>query len=71
MTLSNKNAMVQSCQEKFELYENFISRNQIIFDQVPWALIDNGSVFSRQTLEGHDEINDLAIRINFIEHQLR
>lgn len=71
MTLTNKSAMVKSCQEKYEFYENLIGRNRIDLDQVPWTRVDNGTIFTRHSLKGHDEINDLAWRINYIEQEIR
>lgn len=71
VTLTTRNAMVQSCQEKYEIYENFILRHQIELGDVPWVIEENGTIFSRQTFTGHDEINDLAQRINFIDQQIR
>lgn len=71
VTLTNKSAMVKSCQEKYDLYENFIESNRIDLDQVPWPLVDNGTIFTRNTLKGLDEINDLAWRINYFEQKFR
>lgn len=65
-------AMVQSCQEKYALYEDFITRNQIEFGAVPWSIDGNGTIFSRDiTLKNHDEINELERRINFFEQEIR
>lgn len=71
VTLTNKNAMVQSCQEKYEIYENFMFRHQIEFDEVPWKIEENGTIFSRNTLNGHDEINEIAQRIGFFDRKIR
>lgn len=70
MTLTNKMAMVNSCQEKYELYEQFIQRNHIAFEQVPWQIEDNETIFSRNTLDGHDEINELEMRINYFDRKI-
>lgn len=70
MTLSNKFEMIKSCQEKYELYENFIIGNRIDLGRVPWPLIENGTIFERHTLNNHDEINDLASRIAYFEQQI-
>lgn len=68
VTLTNESAMVQSCQEKYQLYEHFAAKNQIVFQPVPG---DNKTLFERNTLKGHDEINDLAWRIGFFEAKIR
>lgn len=62
--------MIQSCQEKYGIYENFILKNQIEFVDVPWTVEDNGTIFTREILKGHDEINELARRINFFEQKI-
>lgn len=71
VTLTNKSAMVKSCQQKYELYEDFLLSKQIQFDQVPWIFGENETVFSRQTLKGRDEIDDLVLRIEFFDQKLR
>lgn len=63
--------MVHSCQEKYEIYENFMLRHQIEFDEVPWTIEVNGTIFSRHTLNGHDEINEIAQRIDFFDKKIR
>lgn len=63
--------MVQSCQEKYDIYEDFILRNRIEFDEVPWTVGENDTIFSRHTLESLDEIHDLAYRINFFDQKIR
>lgn len=62
--------MVNSCQEKYEMYEHFIQRNHIAFEQVPWQIEDNETIFSRNTLDGHDEINELEMRINYFDRKI-
>lgn len=71
VTLTNRNAMVQSCQEKYEMYETFILRNQIYFTEVPWTIEENSTLFSHQTQNGHDEINELEMRINHFDKKIR
>lgn len=76
VTRTNKSAMVTSCQEKYEFYENFIKINGINIEQPPWIIGDdenkiNGSIFTRQTLRGHHEIGDLAWRIGYLEQIMR
>lgn len=71
MTVTNKSAMVKSCQEKYELYEDYLLANQIKIDPVPWMVGENSTIFSRQTLKGHDEINDLVLRIEFFDQKFR
>lgn len=63
--------MVQSCQEKYDIYENFILQNNIEFTNLPWTIEENGTLFSRQTLEVHDEITDLQMRIDYFDKKIR
>lgn len=65
VTLTNKSAMVTSCQEKYQFYEDFITNNRIEIDQ------DNGTIFTRNKLKSHSEITDLAWRIRYIEQRIR
>lgn len=71
VTLINKSDMVTSCQEKYQFYENFITSNRIEMDQVPWMLIENGTIFTRNKQTSHSEIMDLAWRIGFLEQRIR
>lgn len=71
VTLANRNEMVESCQMKYDLYEDFAGRHQINLETVPWELVGNGSVFARHTLKGHAEINDLAWRIDYFEQKIK
>lgn len=72
VTLTNKSAMITSCQEKYRFYENFILNNGIEIDEVPWMLIDNNhTIFERSVLKGHSEITDLAWRIGYLQRKIR
>lgn len=71
VTVTNKSAMVKSCQEKYEMYEDYLLAKQIKIDPAPWMVGENSTIFSRQTLKGHDEINDLVLRIEFFDQKFR
>lgn len=70
VTLTNKNTMAINCQEKYQFFEEFITKNGIEIDQVPWALIDNGTIFTRNKLKSNSEITDLAWRIRYFEQRI-
>lgn len=63
--------MVASCQEKYEFLKEFIMNNQIEVDQMPWAIIDNNTIFTRNKLKISNEITDLAWRIGYLEQRIR
>lgn len=65
VTLTNKSAMIASCQEKYQFYEEFIASNGIKIDKVPWKLIDNGTFFTRNKLKGNSEIMEFVERIGY------
>lgn len=66
VTLTNKHEMINSCHEKYQIYEQFIAENHI----------DVGNSFrsinqTQVVLHGHDEILDIENRIELIDQQLR
>lgn len=63
--------MVASCQEKYQFFEEFILNNGIEVEEVPWAIIDNSTIFTRNKLKSNSEITDLAWRIGYLEQRIR
>lgn len=77
-TVKNRREMIENCQNKYRLYEEFWRRNSIgvPVDEIPWlANGDNRTdpidiIFSRDTLHGLAEVNDLMYRIDFLDRIL-
>lgn len=69
VTIQNKNDMVESCQQKYNVYEDFLWSKQISADIMANAY--NQSSHHRERFNGHDEIHDIQNRIEYIELKLR
>lgn len=67
VTLKNRNEMVKSCQQKYEIYENFILKNQLTYAYDSF----NQTGFSREMFKGQDEIQDIQNRLQIFDNKLR
>lgn len=79
VTLTNKSEMINSCQQKYQLLEDFILTNRIEMPNAIWfnnsnhddTLELNGHFSFHQSFRGHDELNILIDRIQYFHDALR
>lgn len=71
VTIQNKNDMVESCQQKYKVYEDFLWSEHIDVSDDFIANSSNQSSHHRERLDGHDEILDIQSRIEYIDLKLR
>lgn len=71
--------MINSCQQKYQLLEDFILTNRIEIPNASWfnnsnhdeTLELNGHFGFHQSFRGHDELNILIDRIQYFHDALR
>lgn len=67
VNIQNKNDMIERCQQKYKVYEDFLWSNHIDFV----ANSSNQNSHHREKLYGHDEILDIQRRIEYFDFKLR